>query len=73
MLTIISGAGIMVLVSIPILVLGGHWDYSDVGDVDLERLAGVRALALTLLVLGVTMTGALAMIVIRLADRYLRG
>ncbi len=74
MLTIVSGAGIMVLVSIPILFLGAYWEhYDDWGYLDLQRLAAARALFLALLILGLTLSGAVALIVIRLSDRCFRG
>ncbi len=73
-LTIISGAGIMVLVSIPILFLGAYWEhYADWGYLDLQRLVAARALFLALVILGVTLSGAVALIVIRLSDRCFRG
>ena len=77
MLTIISGAGILVLVSMPILFLGAHMEdlqrLSDQGYIDRQPLAATRALFLALIVLGVTVSGALALITIRLSDRYFRG
>jgi hypothetical protein len=80
LLTIISGAGILVLVSIPILFLGAYsehvddWEHFGVwGSLGLHHLVAARALFLALLVLGVTISGALALIVVRLADRHFRG
>ena len=73
MLTIISGAGIMVLVLMPLLVL--HRAYTDNGlgiDTDHHYL-GAKALLVSLIVVGASISGALALIMIRLFDRYFRG
>jgi hypothetical protein len=71
-LTIISFAGIVVLALIPVLFLGRYPELPMDNTMVVQPTAA-RALFVTLVVIGATISGAGALIVIRLFDRYLRG
>jgi hypothetical protein len=70
MLTIISFAGIVVLMLMPLLVLD-RWTGVDIAPG--HHYVAAKALVVSLVVLGVSISGAIALIVIRLFDRYFRG
>ena len=73
MLTIISGAGIMVLSFLPVCVLLRLHEVSRGVETDTQNLVGAKALLVSLIVLGVSVFGAMGLIVIRLVDRRIRG
>jgi hypothetical protein len=81
MLTIVSLAGIMVLILLPLLYAvslhhlwaNGEDDLWVKGDNVKQHLVAFKGLLSTLVALGVTILGALGLIALRLIDRHFRG
>ncbi len=72
-LTIISCAGIMVLSCLPVCVLLRLHEISRGVETDTQHLVGAKALLISLIVLGVSISGAVGLILIRLFERRSRG
>jgi low temperature requirement protein LtrA len=73
MLTIVSFAGIMVLALMPLWVEHHLFTARLIGGEEAQSYVAAKALLVSLIVLGVSMSGALALIIIRLAERRFRG
>jgi hypothetical protein len=73
MLTIISGAGIMVLVLLPLLEAHRLWEAWTNDDFAMKNHIGAKVLFFALVILGVTIASPLALIASRLFARYFRG
>jgi len=73
MLTIISGAGIMVLVLMPALEAHRLWEALTTDDFAMKNHIGAKVFFFALVTLVVTIAGPLALIVIRLLERRFRG